>query len=110
MSSRASDHHVSTPTPTSGNTANNAHRIRRNRGPERPLDLTLDDGSVILPPAVASDVLRALVRDLTARVRADGERSPPTYAACSTPSTPPRTAPISNAVPITAPRRRPLPR
>jgi excisionase family DNA binding protein len=72
MSSRASDHYVSTHTPTSANTANNAHRIRRNRGPERPLHLTLDDGSVIIPPAVASDVLRALVRDLTARVRADG--------------------------------------
>ncbi|MFE6742325.1 excisionase family DNA-binding protein [Streptomyces tubercidicus] len=35
------------------------------------------DGSVIVPPGVASDVLRALVRDLTARVRTDGgELSP----------------------------------
>ncbi|MFD8610535.1 excisionase family DNA-binding protein [Streptomyces sp. NPDC059631] len=30
------------------------------------------DGSVIVPATVAGDVLRALVRDLTARVRADG--------------------------------------
>ncbi|WP_411146989.1 hypothetical protein [Streptomyces sp. x-80] len=30
------------------------------------------DGSVIVPAAVAGDVLRALIRDLTARVRADG--------------------------------------
>lgn len=30
------------------------------------------DGSVIVPASVAGDVLRALVRDLTARVRADG--------------------------------------
>ncbi|MFP8882617.1 helix-turn-helix domain-containing protein [Streptomyces mangrovi] len=30
------------------------------------------DGSVTVPAAVAGDVLRALVRDLTARVRADG--------------------------------------
>ncbi|MFJ7587162.1 helix-turn-helix domain-containing protein [Streptomyces sp. NPDC097617] len=34
--------------------------------------LTRADGSVIVPPYVAGDVLRALVRDLTARVRADG--------------------------------------
>ncbi|MEV4863097.1 helix-turn-helix domain-containing protein [Streptomyces ossamyceticus] len=30
------------------------------------------DGSVIVPAAVAGDVLRALVRDLTTRVRTDG--------------------------------------
>lgn len=30
------------------------------------------DGSVIVPASVAGEVLRALVRDLTARVRADG--------------------------------------
>ncbi|ULR50593.1 helix-turn-helix domain-containing protein [Streptomyces deccanensis] len=30
------------------------------------------DGSVIVPASVAGDVLRALVRDLTARIRADG--------------------------------------
>ncbi|WP_044367358.1 excisionase family DNA-binding protein [Streptomyces natalensis] len=34
--------------------------------------LTRADGAVIVPAAVAGDVLRALVRDLTARVRADG--------------------------------------
>lgn len=34
--------------------------------------LTRPDGSVIVPPTVAGEVLRALVRDLTARVRADG--------------------------------------
>jgi excisionase family DNA binding protein len=30
------------------------------------------DGSVMVPPSVAGEVLRALVRDLTARARADG--------------------------------------
>ena len=30
------------------------------------------DGSVTIPPEVAGEVLRALIRDLTARVRADG--------------------------------------
>lgn len=35
------------------------------------------DGSVTVPPSVAGEVLRALVRDLTARARADGgELSP----------------------------------
>ncbi|MEU3750580.1 MULTISPECIES: helix-turn-helix domain-containing protein [Streptomyces] len=34
--------------------------------------LVRPDGSVIIPPTAAGDVLRALVRDLTARVRADG--------------------------------------
>ncbi len=34
--------------------------------------LTRADGAVVVPPSVAGDVLRALVRDLTARVRADG--------------------------------------
>ncbi|MEV5124300.1 helix-turn-helix domain-containing protein [Streptomyces decoyicus] len=34
--------------------------------------LTRADGAVIVPATVAGDVLRALVRDLTARVRADG--------------------------------------
>ncbi|QRX90851.1 excisionase family DNA-binding protein [Streptomyces noursei] len=34
--------------------------------------LTRADGSVIVPATVSGDVLRALVRDLTARVRADG--------------------------------------
>ncbi|KPC91906.1 helix-turn-helix domain-containing protein [Streptomyces albus] len=34
--------------------------------------LTRADGSVIVPATVAGEVLRALVRDLTARVRADG--------------------------------------
>ncbi|WP_409473120.1 helix-turn-helix domain-containing protein [Streptomyces sp. HC307] len=39
---------------------------------EPALDLIQTDGSVIIPPTIAGDVLRALVRDLTARVRADG--------------------------------------
>ncbi|MFI5805791.1 helix-turn-helix domain-containing protein [Streptomyces sp. NPDC051561] len=34
--------------------------------------LTRADGAVIVPPAVAGEVLRSLVRDLTTRVRADG--------------------------------------
>lgn len=34
--------------------------------------LTRADGAVIVPPSVAGDVLRALVRDLAVRVRADG--------------------------------------
>jgi excisionase family DNA binding protein len=34
--------------------------------------LLLDDGSVVVPAVVAGEVLRALVRDVTARVRADG--------------------------------------
>lgn len=37
-----------------------------------PLDLIRPDGSVVVPASVAGEVLRALVRDLTARVRADG--------------------------------------
>lgn len=35
------------------------------------------DGAVIVPPAVAGEVLRAVVRDLTARVRADGGQVAP---------------------------------
>ncbi|MBT2450932.1 helix-turn-helix domain-containing protein [Streptomyces sp. ISL-43] len=34
--------------------------------------LVRPDGAVLVPAAVAGEVLRALVRDLTARVRADG--------------------------------------
>jgi excisionase family DNA binding protein len=34
--------------------------------------LLREDGSVVVPASVAREVLRALVRDLTARVRADG--------------------------------------
>lgn len=37
-----------------------------------PPDMLRPDGSVLIPPDVAGDVLRALIRDLTARVRADG--------------------------------------
>jgi excisionase family DNA binding protein len=37
-----------------------------------PSDLIRPDGSVLIPAEVAGDVLRSLVRDLTARVRADG--------------------------------------
>ncbi|MEU2719738.1 helix-turn-helix domain-containing protein [Streptomyces smyrnaeus] len=63
---------MSTPTTTSSDTASSGYLIRRNREAEQPLGLALADGSIIIPPAVAGDVLRALVRDLTARVRADG--------------------------------------
>lgn len=77
MSSPSSDHLVSTPLVTSSDAPSTGYQIRRNREHEGPLDLTLDDGSVVIPSAVASDVLRALVRDLTARVRADcGEVAP----------------------------------
>jgi helix-turn-helix protein len=34
--------------------------------------LLLDDGSVVVPAELAGEVLRALVRDVTERVRADG--------------------------------------
>jgi excisionase family DNA binding protein len=34
--------------------------------------LLREDGAVVVPASVAGEVLRALVRDLTARVRADG--------------------------------------
>lgn len=37
-----------------------------------PSDLIRPDGSVLIPAEVAGDVLRALIRDLTTRVRADG--------------------------------------
>ncbi|MFE5827534.1 helix-turn-helix domain-containing protein [Streptomyces erythrochromogenes] len=77
MSSPSSDHLVSTPLVTSSDAPSTGYQIRRKRGAEHPQDLTLDDGSVIIPSAVAGDVLRALVRDLTARVRADcGEVAP----------------------------------
>lgn len=69
MSSAMSDHRVTTPAATSGGTPVSGYEIRRNPGVER---LVRDDGSVVVPAAVAGDVLRALVRDLTARVRADG--------------------------------------
>ncbi|MFE0727062.1 helix-turn-helix domain-containing protein [Streptomyces antibioticus] len=72
MSSPARDHLVSTPTATSGNTAPTGYRIRRNTLAAAPLDLIRPDGSVLIPAAVAREVLRALTRDLTARVRTDG--------------------------------------
>jgi excisionase family DNA binding protein len=34
--------------------------------------LVREDGSVVVPPALAGEVLRCLLRDLSARVRADG--------------------------------------
>ncbi|MEU7166675.1 helix-turn-helix domain-containing protein [Streptomyces morookaense] len=46
--------------------------MRWKHGPEGARRLLRADGSVIVPAMVAGDVLRALVRDLTARVRADG--------------------------------------
>jgi excisionase family DNA binding protein len=42
------------------------------------LDLIRPDGSVIVPAGVAGEVLRSLVRDLTARVRTDGGEVSPT--------------------------------
>ncbi|MFB6558498.1 helix-turn-helix domain-containing protein [Streptomyces sp. NPDC056400] len=63
---------MSTPLVTSSDAATTGYQIRRKCGLGQPLDLTLDDGSVIIPSAVANDVLRALMRDITARVRADG--------------------------------------
>ncbi|MFE4409077.1 helix-turn-helix domain-containing protein [Streptomyces sp. NPDC056821] len=72
MSRPARDHHVSTATATSTDVASSGYQIRRIRHAEPALDLVRPDGSVVIPPAVAGDVLRALVRDLTARVRADG--------------------------------------
>ena len=46
------------------------------RSPPRPDPaagrLLSPDGSVTIPPSIAREVLRALLRDLTARVRADG--------------------------------------
>ncbi|MFJ7590824.1 helix-turn-helix domain-containing protein [Streptomyces sp. NPDC097617] len=72
MSSPSRDHRVSTPSVASSDASSTGYQIRRNREPEQSLDLTLDDGSVVIPPAVAGDVLRALVRDITVRIRADG--------------------------------------
>jgi excisionase family DNA binding protein len=63
---------VSTPVPTSDDADSSGYQIHRNQPDEPPLDLVRPDGSVVIPSAVAGDVLRALVRDLTARVRADG--------------------------------------
>lgn len=43
--------------------------------------LVRDDGAVVVPPEVANEVLRALVRDLTTRVRADGGEVSPAVRA-----------------------------
>ncbi|MES9804976.1 helix-turn-helix domain-containing protein [Streptomyces cinereoruber] len=40
--------------------------------PTAPARLLRADGAVVVPAEVAGEVLRALVRDLTARIRADG--------------------------------------
>ncbi|MFG2671163.1 helix-turn-helix domain-containing protein [Streptomyces sp. NPDC048445] len=61
---------------TSNDTPTTAYQIRRNPGGEQPLGVVRNDGSVVIPAAVAGDVLRALVRDMTARVRADGGEIP----------------------------------
>ncbi|MFE4692926.1 helix-turn-helix domain-containing protein [Streptomyces sp. NPDC056749] len=63
---------MSTPAVTCGNAPTIGYQIRRIPGVEALLGVALDDGSVVIPAAVAGDVLRALVRDMTARVRADG--------------------------------------
>ncbi|MEV0912698.1 helix-turn-helix domain-containing protein [Streptomyces sp. NPDC049967] len=65
-----------TRTVTSNDTPTAGYQIRRNSGVEAPLDVVRDDGSVVIPAAVAGDVLRALVRDMTERVRADGGEVP----------------------------------
>jgi excisionase family DNA binding protein len=72
MGSRDGDHRVSTPASTSGDTPCSGYQIRWKQGPAEAPGLIRGDGSVIVPPTVARDVLRALIRDLTARVRADG--------------------------------------
>lgn len=74
MGSRERDHQVTTPAVTSDATTVTGYQIRRNAGVE---GLLREDGSVVIPAAVAGEVLRALVRDLTARVRADGGEVPP---------------------------------
>ncbi|WP_086560130.1 helix-turn-helix domain-containing protein [Streptomyces africanus] len=40
--------------------------------PEGARRLVREDGSVVVPPALAGEVLRCLLRDLSSRVRADG--------------------------------------
>lgn len=63
MSSRASDHPVSTPTTTSHNADSSGYQIRRNPP---------DDGSVIVPCALASTTFAALVLYLRDRVQTGG--------------------------------------
>ncbi|MFE7237914.1 helix-turn-helix domain-containing protein [Streptomyces sp. NPDC057580] len=67
---------MSTPTVTCEEAPSSGYQIRRNPRVEQTLDVAVDDGSVVIPAAVAGDVLRALVRDMTARVRADGGEVP----------------------------------
>ncbi|MEU2251160.1 helix-turn-helix domain-containing protein [Streptomyces sp. NPDC019224] len=60
------------------------------------------DGSVTIPPEVAGEVLRALIRDLTARVRTDGGEVTPAvrhvlYALHEAAQHPPATNPSSAA-------------
>lgn len=76
MSSPDRDQGVSTPVVTCDNAPTIGYQIRRNLEGVQPLDVVRDDGSVVIPAAVAGDVLRALVRDMTARVRADGGEVP----------------------------------
>lgn len=70
MSSPSRTRAVHRPHLTSNDEATSGYAIRRFRPVERPLEL--DDGSVVVPAALAGDVLRTLMVGLTARVRADG--------------------------------------
>ncbi|MFF3897920.1 helix-turn-helix domain-containing protein [Streptomyces sp. NPDC001812] len=65
MTSRASDHHVSTPTVTSNDTPTAGYQIRRN-GPD-------DEGAaVVVPASLAPTVFNAVVLYLGDRVRTGG--------------------------------------
>ena len=73
MNSPTRSQHAPRGAATSENTPASGYAIRRNHGGEQPVDTLLaPDGSVTIPATVAGDLLRALVRDLTARVRVDG--------------------------------------
>lgn len=74
MSSGSRTQPVPEPCATSSQAPVSGYPIRRIPAPEA---LLQPDGSVVIPPAVAGHVLRALVRDLTARVAADGGRLAP---------------------------------
>lgn len=72
MGSRLRSQPVPNPSVTSDDEACSGYQMRWKHGPEGARRLLRTDGSVIVPAMIAGDVLRALVRDLTARVRADG--------------------------------------
>lgn len=73
-----------------------------------PSHLIRDDGAVVVPAAVAGEVLRALVRDLTARVRTDGGEVSPAvrqllYALHQAAQQPPPQTPASSGPGTLAP-------